>query len=58
MLKDRMFRDTESGANISEQDLFFEFLVHSEEIRESSGATNFVDWLRNATSKDGFLEEV
>lgn len=52
------YRDTETGKIWDEIDLLTEYLENAAEIEESSGASNFSEWLRNATSKNGFLEEV
>lgn len=49
------YRDTESGKIYDEIELL---LDNAESIRESSGARNFAEWLRNATDKNGFLEVV
>ena len=52
------YRDTESGKIYEEIDLLAEYLENAAEIEENSGARNFAEWLRNATGKNGFLEEV
>lgn len=52
------YRDTESGEILTRDQLYAEYLENAAEIEESSGARNFSEWLRNATSKNGFLEEV
>lgn len=52
------YRDTETGAIYEEIDLLSEYLDNADEIRENSGARYFWEWLRNATSKNGFLEVV
>lgn len=52
------YRDTESGKIYDEIDLLAEYLENAAEIKESSGARNFAEWLRNATGKNGFLEVV
>ena len=52
------YRDTESGKIYDEIDLLAEYLENAAEIEESSGARYFWEWLRNATDKNGFLEEV
>lgn len=52
------YRDTETGKIWDEIDLLAEYIENAAEIKESSGARNFSEWLRNATSNNGFLEEV
>lgn len=52
------YKDTETGKVWEEIDLLVEYLENAAEIEENSGAKNFAEWLRNATSKNGFLELV
>lgn len=53
-----LYRDTENNKIYEEHELFLEYLLNREEIEQDSGARNFVEWLRNATNKNGFLEVV
>ena len=48
------YRDTETGAIYEEINLLAEYLDNADEIRESSGARYFWEWLRNATGKMDF----
>lgn len=52
------YRDTETGVIYEEIDLLAEYLENAAEIEENSGARYFWEWLRNATEKNGFLEEI
>lgn len=52
------YKDTETGKVWKEIDLLVEYLENAAEIEESSGARNFAEYIRNATSKNGFLEVV
>lgn len=52
------YRDIETGVIYDDADLLLEYLENADAIRESSGAKTCGEWLRNATSKNGFLEEV
>ena len=52
------YRDTENGKIWDGIDLLAEYIENSAEIEESSGARNFSEWLRNATSNNGFLQKL
>lgn len=52
------YKDTETGKVWDEIDLLVEYLENAKEIEESSGARNFAEYIRNATSKNGFLDVV
>lgn len=53
----RLFRDTESGAIITESALKAEFEALKAEDPDTYDY-NFYDYVRNCTSKNGFLMEV
>lgn len=53
-----MYRDTETGAILSKDELQWEYNENADDIAENSGASSFREWLRNCTSKNGFLEVV
>lgn len=52
------YRDTETGAILTGAELYRAYIANEEEIAENSGASSFREWLRNCTSKNGFLEAV
>lgn len=52
------YRDTETGFVYDEVDILAEYLDNAEQIYKDSGARYFWEWLRNATSENGFLEVV
>ena len=52
------YRDTETGAIYMEDELRREYIANAKDIAESSGVVSFREWLRNCTSKNGFLEVV
>lgn len=53
-----MYRDTETGAILMEDELRREYMENSDNIAENSGAVSFREWIRNCTSNNGFLEVV
>ena len=55
---DTVYIDTESGCGTPRSLLYEEWKQDFHSIRSSSGAKSFHEYLRNATSKNGFLEEV
>lgn len=55
---DKVYVDTESGNGITRYVLYEEWRQDFDNIRSSSGAKSFHEYLRNATSKNGFLEEM
>lgn len=55
---DKVYIDTESGFGIVRSVLYEEWKQDFCGVRSSSGAKSFHEFLRNATSKNGFLEEV
>lgn len=55
--KKRKFRDTESGETITESELKSIFTTLKEEQPEEYNYT-FEEYVKNSTSKNGFLEEV
>lgn len=54
----RKFMDIETGDMVDEMDLLREYWDNKDEIRASSGAESFEEFLLNSTSKDGFLVEI
>lgn len=51
----KMYRDTENDIIISEKELYNEFM----ELYANDGEhTNFTDYIKNCTSKNGFLEYI
>ena len=55
---DKVYIDTESGFGIARSVLYEEWKQDFHGIRSSSGANSFHEYLRNATSKNCFLEEM
>lgn len=53
-----MYRDTETSAILTEDELYREYIVNADDIADSSGAVSFQEWLRNCTGKNGFLEVI
>lgn len=53
-----MYRDTETGAILTEDELRREYTENYDDIADSSGASSFQEWIRNRTSNNGFLEVV
>lgn len=53
-----MYRDTETGAILTEDELRREYTVNAKEIAENSGAVSFQEWIRNCTGKNRFIEVV
>ena len=53
-----MYRDTETGAIFTEDELRREYNENAKEIAKNSGAVSFQEWIRNCTSNNGFLEVV
>jgi len=52
----RIFRDTESNELITEQELKNEFLYYCKHL--SNDPRTFEQYIKDCTSKNGFLEEV
>lgn len=55
---DKVYVDTEAGGGTTRHSLFREWEQDFLGIRSDSGARSFHEYLRNATSKNGFLEEM
>ncbi len=52
----KKYRDTETGALLTEDELRREYNANVDDIAENSGAVSFWEWIRNCTSNNGFLE--
>lgn len=55
---DRKFKDTESGEVLNYVTLYEQWLHDAGGVRTTSDASSFQLYLHNATSKNGFLEEM
>lgn len=55
---DKVYIDTEAGGGTTRHSLFREWEQDCLGICSDSGARSFHEYLRNATSKNGFLEEM
>lgn len=53
MTKTILYRDTESGAIFTREELLDAYHIYI-----NSGAESFNEYISNCTSKDGFLEEI
>lgn len=52
----KMYHDTELDIFYTEEEMHRIYEENAADIYESSGAATYAEWLRNCTSKNGFIE--